>query len=103
MAMFKVGQRVRVVCIDMQIPGPHLVIPFVGAEGDIVKIMPEPDCPVPYVVLFKEGPLNSDTKTPQWCFAACELSPLTDPQADTFIERIKRLEREPAPFIKERV
>jgi hypothetical protein len=29
------------------------------------------------------------------------LEPLTDPLADAFIERIKRLEREPAPMVKE--
>ena len=84
MATFKVGQRVRVI--------KHYVglVPFdvahLGKEGVVINVSPH--LPYPYWVALDSGIVHY--------FAAEELTPLTDPKADEFIARLKKLGSEPA-------
>ena len=88
MATFKVGQRVRVVCET----GPDDCSHLIGRETTILRIdTSDPDGCI-YDVIF-DGQIIG--------FRAAELAPLTDPDAEKFIERIKRMEREPRPLIKD--
>lgn len=82
MATFKVGQRVRIVACD----GPSAAY-LVGVEGVITQIPStfiKADC-----VVHEAGNKIG---------IACNfhhLTPLTDPGADAFMERMRRLGREP--------
>lgn len=94
MATFKVGQRVKVIGHVLE-PGN---MDLRGHEGVITG----------FEASREHGPINLtvvvrlDIDHPWmgngFCFAPEELAPITDPLADAFIERIKKLEplREPA-------
>ena len=84
MATFKVGQRVRV---RMQKLGSiELYGSIVGCEATITSVP------------AKNGKLDCTAEVDgngSWELFFHNLSPLTDPAADQFIERIKKLGREP--------
>lgn len=106
MATFRVGQRVKNIA-DTDLPegyGQTVDIP-IGAEGTVVGpmeayrgkgrfflgIFPRPSRTYwVYPVLFDDyrraGPVVCEPR---------ELAPLVDPKALEFVERIKRIEREP--------
>ena len=90
MATFKVGQRVKLVAIDAHLgwmPRP----PAMGEGGIVVPggVSNNLTCRV----LFDKA-RGSTTDGAFGCFAH-EIAPLTDPKADEFIERIKKLKPEP--------
>ena len=82
MAAFKVGQRVRI------IGGP-----FVGSEATVLGIWRNKageECP--FVSYPWSVRLDTGYEGP---YMACELAPLTDPGAESFLSRIKKLGSEP--------
>lgn len=96
MATFKVGQRVKVV-------SAYWAHELIGLEG---VIAPDWDSPPPpgwhNVTLGVPNAGGYDSwARPGWQFASHHLAPLTDPKADAFIERIKRLANEPQPMKRE--
>lgn len=91
MATFRVGQRVRLVNVRYA-RNPD----FHPCEGDEVTILGlpgvVPDYPESYAITRPEHhPRTKDT----YSAPPYRLAPLTDPRADEFIERIKKLGREP--------
>jgi hypothetical protein len=94
MATFKVGQRVKRIggCIDASYPAAP-----VGLEGTVLTAARQAlGCTPGTLILdvrFDDGR--------EWACVPHSLAPLTDPAADAFVERIKRMEREPAPRVKE--
>lgn len=95
MSAFKVGQRVRNIYM-----GDGASVPF-GAEG-VVTGLGEASRPYPdgYQVVFDSHPSWSPDRS--WNCRRDVLAPLTDPLAEQFIERIKKIAREPAPLVKEK-
>jgi hypothetical protein len=96
MATFKVGQRVKVVSCA---PGKEY---WLGHETTIIGLPGSvPDYPLRYKL----------SSAPAWCghydyacASADVLAPLTDPGADAFMERIKKLGSEPVNTVeKEKV
>lgn len=75
---FKVGQRVRVIAHAGFTPLDSIVI---GKEGVIAAIEGR----------FYRVHVPDAIPTYRWGFLASELAPLTDPGADAFMERIKKL------------
>lgn len=98
MAKFYVGQRVRVVRCESH---PQIA----GCEATIVR---RGDCSPLHWALDVAG---IGRYGPSITFGRChlsaydhELAPLTDPKADEFVERIKKIAREPqGTVVKERV
>jgi hypothetical protein len=93
MAQFHVGQRVkRIKTGPGEVNGFLLHSAPLGAEGVVVSIDGDGDCDVK----FDAEP----------CALTCyrwTLAPLTDPAADAFLERMKKLGREPlVPVTTER-
>ena len=91
MATFKVGQRVRLVnCESTPNPG------FRQCTGDEVVILgalgADPMFPACYQISI---PANYIGRAAMTFVPPFRLSPLTDPGADAFIERMKKLGREP--------
>lgn len=84
MSTFKVGQRVkRVADPDLILPASSTTMP-IGREGTvIVGSVPGHVCVQP------DGGAN------YWHCYPETLAPLTDPSADAFMERLKKLGREP--------
>jgi hypothetical protein len=87
MSTFKVGQRVRVIACD---PGLEF---WLGFETTI-KGLPGAISSRPNDYELSSGPPQDRAKS--WSANARDLVPLTDLPAEQFIERIKKLEREPA-------
>jgi hypothetical protein len=88
---FKVGQRVK----RIRNPEPSSIGPPVAAEGVVTRtdslVWVKFDQPYPW---FSGGNIRD---------YGCELgtiAPLTDPQADAFIERIKKLKPYDEPVVK---
>lgn len=92
MAAFKVGQRVRFVKTD----NPALA-DLVGREATIVSIpaWSSGDCSITI-----DGALGRTYGgfLPSFATLFTHIAPLTDPKADEFIERIKKLGNEPMPL-----
>lgn len=86
MAVFKVGQRVKYVGDRLN---PRLPT---GAEGIVLCSMPGITRQLVYQVDFPRHALNGGS---DWIVFPESLAPLTDPQADAFVERMKKLGREP--------
>jgi hypothetical protein len=82
MAMFKVGQRVKVVGHVLE-PGN---MDFRGLCGTVLGH--ESDYNLGLTVVVE---LDGKRSFGGYCFAPEELAPLTDPKADEFIESIKKL------------
>jgi len=82
MTNFKVGQRVRVrkECDRVSPECAHLC----GAEAQLVSVYG-----------YREWELSLRVRGGPVIAHEDALEPLTDPKADEFIERIKKLEREP--------
>jgi hypothetical protein len=104
MANFKIGQRVRCVAESLRDAVPNAVRPApIGTEGVVISplILDWRDGVWVYVVRF-DGVDSGYRERAEWTGAyGCEpyeIAPLTDPGADAFIERIKKLAREPAPL-----
>lgn len=100
MATYKVGQRVKFVAgLKPEHQGPGYEVAHDGLIGDVgtvydvasSRLPPDAAC----AVLFD----GSRSKHLSGAFAvrAYQIVPLTDPKADEFIERIKKIAREPAP------
>lgn len=93
MATFKVGQRVKKVRHNGRVPGQpgvgHLHFTPLGAEGVIEEIAGSE-----VAVLF------DGMEYQLWGFP-WQFVPLTDPQADAFMEGLKKLAREPQPVVRE--
>lgn len=83
MAQFRVNDQVKVV--SAVYPVPSLALKRIGKEGVITNIDDSPNCPI--WVSFRDGD--------SMVFQPCELAPLTDPGAESFIARIKKLGSEP--------
>ena len=89
MATFKVGQRVRIVA-----QSPNSTGSYVGEEGTIVGAY---DGQRDWIVEFGKWMHEpTDIAETQGVFFNFELAPLTDPKADEFIARLKKLGSEPA-------
>lgn len=88
MANFKVGQRVRVVKTHM-----HSIPWLIGKEGTILRATTEHGGwgPAEWAVRVDGTPWD------YMLFLSCHLAPLTDPKADEFIEKLKKLGNEPQP------
>lgn len=100
MAIFKVGQRVRIVRGSKSGRGPSCV----GREATIIDYVAQ----IRYVSgevkeayflaidgIGTHNPVHGDPYAAEGSW----LAPLTDPKADEFIERLKKLEREPQPLV----
>ena len=88
MATFKVGQRVRIVRSKFGLS--------VGCEATIEAIpprcpceIPGSDCEVKIDGWPGDGPHGTYATPFSW------IAPLTDPKAEEFLERIRKMEREP--------
>lgn len=92
MANFRVGQRVRVVAHQPLGLGDSY---HVGKEGFVDSV--DPAAKEYSVAVLLDG-----QHAPLW-FRCSELRPLTDPKAEAFVERLKKLAREPAPVEREAV
>lgn len=88
MATFKVGQRVRKVSSARSASRDPVRVPF-GAEGTIRGCLKSGQ----YAVRYD----HYTSSHPSGLYGEYDymLVPLTDPKAEEFIERIKRMEREP--------
>ena len=84
MATFKVGQRVRIVYSKWGLEGRETII------HRIPSLRADSDCD-----FFLDGE--------RWAANFSSLAPLTDPGADAFIERIKKLKPEPVVPVPEHV
>jgi hypothetical protein len=87
MATFKVGQRVKVVSC---IPGNEI---WIGWETTIAGL-PGSVASFPLWYELSSGPVPKDADQ-KYIASANSLAPLINPGADAFIERIKRICREP--------
>ena len=93
MATFKVGQRVRIVgvAVAYEVLGREAVV--IGApETRSHHITHERYTGYPLSIA---GIGERDVNGIRYVFRPANLAPLTDPSADQFIERIKKLVREP--------
>ncbi|MCK9361952.1 hypothetical protein M0Q28_07085 [Patescibacteria group bacterium] len=94
MATFKVGQRVRFIgsCFSGAPP--------IGAEGVVFSL--EADVEWDCVVDFPAFPdyVNRDLPPTHYLMDFSMLTPLTDPGADAFMERIKKLGSEPVNTVE---
>jgi hypothetical protein len=88
MAQFHVGQRVRVVAVEpdcgplsRKALGECGRISGIGATSASLESM--------------DYSVSLDKLGDGYCFNSCHLTPLTDPGADAFLARIKRIAREP--------
>jgi hypothetical protein len=95
MATFKVGQRVKVIRSQGFIPKA------VGREATIIAIEPNRRCSAAHYIAIDGLPCDSliVIGATGWAYPD-QLAPLTDPRADAFIESLKKLSREPQPFVK---
>ena len=93
MATFKVGQRVKVIAIS---PGDWGTKCRVGDEGIVVA----PRYPMKF---GHEWCVYIERLQHEYEFYSYELAPLTDPKADEFIERIKKMKVYDEPTVKPRV
>ena len=88
MAVFKVGQRVRVIASDL----PRWSY-LIGREGviEVANVIPWE-----WIVRIDAPHLEPDP-TMRGCFGfhSHELAPLTDPGAESFIAKLKKLGSEP--------
>lgn len=92
--IYKVGDRVRVVAININTTDAHLVRPAIGLTGTVTAEWERKT--TPYIVLLDSGPLNSGGE-PSWFFAASELAPLTPPDAwaADAVRKVTRVHVEP--------
>ena len=98
MATFKVGQRVKIVSLAGWDPG-ETGGPPLGAEGIVVEV----DCGCWRYIVDMPGYLHQPTDMEQqthWGFDGPELAPLTDPGADAFLERIRKLKPYDEPKVE---
>lgn len=88
MATFRVGQRVRII-------GPDVRPEFRMAEAIYISHTPMPNDTVPVDCQIEvPGHINPRGNCIYNARRGC-LTPLTDPNADAFMERLKKLGREP--------
>lgn len=96
MAKFKVGDRARI------IDGPDMMQRhWIGCEVTILRLPGWSDYKPGHYEISRPA-----TEMGEWRAygaPAHHLAPLTDPGADAFMERIKRLGREPVNEVKETV
>lgn len=94
MATFRVGQRVRML--------PTVAHPWSdeGIVEAIDKIHPLTLRPACWVVSDKPHPADAEMHF-RWAVATEDLQPLTDPGADAFMERIKKLKPYEEPKVKQ--
>src|SRR5689334_10854643 len=84
MAVFRVGQRVR-------IANPKTFKEFTGREGTIVRIPSWDDDSDCSVLVDGYDARAHGYREPSVAFAFSRLAPLTDPRADAFLESLKKL------------
>ena len=93
MATFKVGQRVRLISQD-----PSSIARwgnYIGQEAIVVATSHPHFSWALGIQFLSEQQL--------WAAMPRHLAPLTDPKADEFIEGLKKLAREPAPLVPQKV
>lgn len=104
MATFKVGQRVKLL-VNKPSGGPWPVQVPAGAVGTVTSplmfVKPVNVNGLAHVYAVQFDGVSSGFRDGHFSCRPHEIVPLTDPKADAFMERIKKLEREPAPRIKE--
>jgi hypothetical protein len=106
MATFKVGQRVRKVAYRQLLHEPHAVVVPIGAEG-VIRGFYDGFGGLWLVEYPGYSPSRHHIECgfgPYFYNEAQQLTPLTDPHADAFIEGIKKLKPYEEPkVVKERV
>lgn len=93
MASFKVGQRVRIVSAQGWDSGVPTTPSPVGLEGIVVEVGAGAWEYGVEIHALRHNP--TDFAPNVWGFDTHNLAPLTDPAADQFIERMKKLGSEP--------
>lgn len=103
MAQFHVGQRVRILYPNPEVYGREATVSAICHNEEWFDDDDMPHvAPLLYEVAMDDGSIPEDGDV--YAYEHHELSPLTDPGAERFIESIKRLVREPNNIVpKERV
>lgn len=97
MATFKVGQRVRVINPERgweSMSGLQGIVTSTDPSNFVRSLKP----PYDYGVTLDRAVETFTGPSASFKFYAWELAPLTDPKADAFIEKLKKLGSEPLPL-----